>query len=187
MQDFIKIQDKNLFLLNTELLGLNEAQLWVGKSEGPADNNDERVEKERAEAKTKGEIFGIEAVNLKESEKYPSWFEVDTSSWPAGVYRFNIHAKAGVKAPNGTALREMRDGQYSWPVFSDEYLLNLPDEIKDFLYLEKNKMGFCIRIEITLEREIKPAGDGREWISHWPEIKNEVEEVINKKVESYKK
>ena len=74
MENFIKIQDKNLFLLNKELLGLNEAQLWIGPSpDGPTDNNDQRVLQERAkeeEHKNKPghRISGIEAVDLTESK-----------------------------------------------------------------------------------------------------------------------
>lgn len=58
----------------------------------------------------------------------------------------------------------------------------LPDEQKEFLYLERNKAGFCIRIEITDHREIKPAGDGKEWIHRWPEIKKEVEAAYQQKM-----
>lgn len=181
MKEFIKIKNKNLFLLNTELLGLEEAQLWIGPSpEGPTDNNDERVLKERAEEEMKKDepshrISGIEAVDLLESEKFPGWFEVDTSDWQPGIYRFNIHSKAYVQSPKGTPLRPIRDGQYSWPGFSDEDLMNFSDEQKSFLYLEKNKAGFCMRIEKMEDGEIRPAGDGQQWIKNWPEIKKEVE------------
>lgn len=168
MKEFIRIQNKNLFLLNTELLGLKEAQLWIGeRADGPADDNDERVLRERAENEAKKgmpeyKISGIEVMDLMESEKYPGWFEVDTSNWPAGIYRLMVHSKAGVQAPNGTKLNpQARDLQYSWPIFPDEYLANLPEDLKKFLYLEPNKRGFCIRIEITPEREIKPTGN---WI-----------------------
>jgi len=181
MKDFIKIQDKNLFLLNIELLGLEEAQLWIGPSpDGPTDNNDERVLRERVEEENKKSepdhrISGIEAVDLLESEGFPGWFEVDTSTWQPGVYRFNIHSKANVQAPNGTPLRPIRDGQYSWPCFSDENLINLSDEQRGFLYLERNQAGFCMRIEKNEDGEIKPAGDGQEWIKNWPEIKKQVD------------
>lgn len=190
MQEFIKVVDKNLFLLSTELLGLSEAQLWIGeRPEGPADNEDERVLCERAEAeKHKGEpgwrISGIEAVDLTESQKYPGWFEVNTSSWMPGVYRFNIHSRAGVQAPQGTSLRPIRDGQYSWGQFSDEELKNFPDEQKQFLYLEKNKAGFCLRIEKLPDGTLKSAGDGAEWTPNWPEIKKEVEAHYRKKLKA---
>lgn len=179
MQDFIKIQDRNLFLLSKDLLGLAETQLWIGLApDGPLDNDDERVFRERQKAKeTENDsgqrISGIEAVDLTESEKFPGWFEVDTKKWKSGVYRFNIHSKADVQAPNGTLLRPIRDGQYSWSSFSDEALLSLTDEQKQFLYLEKNKAGFCMRIEIGEDGKIAPAGDGSEWVEKWPELKKE--------------
>ncbi|MFA6184421.1 MAG: hypothetical protein WC682_04985 [Parcubacteria group bacterium] len=188
MKEFIKIEGRDLFLLNTELLGLKEAQLWIGLSpDGPLDNNDQRVLVERArEMENKNNpgnrISGIEAVNLTESKKFPNWFEVNTSAWQAGIYRFNIHSNPNVHSPNGTELRPIRDGQYSWPNFSDEYLLNLPDEQKEFLYLEKNKAGFCLRIEILENREIKPTGDGLEWIKNWSEIKKETEAHYREKM-----
>lgn len=177
MEDFIKIQDKNLFLLNKDLLGLDEAQLWIGPNpDGPLDNDDERVLRERKEVeenkdKENQRISGVEAVDLSESKNYPGWFEVNTTNWMPGIYRFNIHSKAGVQAPLGTPLRNIRDGQYSWPNFSDECLLSLSDEQKKFLYLERNKAGFCMRIEICADGEIKSAGDGLEWINKWIELK----------------
>lgn len=193
MQTIIKIQDKNLFLLNEELLGLDKAQLWIGTSpDGPKDNDDQRVLKERAQAEAKKNtpehrISGIEAVSLTESKNFPGWFEVDTSAWHPGIYRFNIHSRPNVKASNGTELRPFRDGQYSWPNLSDEFLINLPDEQKQFLYLEKNKAGFCFRIEIREAREIKPAGNGPEWIEKWPELKKETEAHYEEKMKLLKK
>jgi len=184
--EFIKIQNKNLFLLNIKLLGLNEAQLWVGHPDGPADDEDERVRRERDEDKAKNAVYGIESADLKESEKHAGWFEVDTSSWPAGIYRFMIHSYAGIKSPNGTPLRNIRDGQYSWPDISDENLLDLTEEQKKFLYLEKNKRGFCFRIKIDENRNIEPAGNGPEWIDKWPEIKKEVEMHVDKKLNESK-
>lgn len=193
MEQFIKVQNKDLFFLSVELLGLREAQLWIGPSpDGPVDNDDERVLKQRTEEKAKENepghrISGIEAVNLAESGKFPGWFEVDTSSWQAGVYRFNIHGKPNIQAPNGTPLRPIRDGQYSWPSFSDEYLMNLPEDQKQFLYLERNQAGFCIRIEITENREIKPADDGPEWIPNWPELKKQMEKHYEEKMKQTEK
>jgi hypothetical protein len=183
MEELIKIQDKNIFLLNTELLGLNEAQLWIGHPDGPADDDDERVRREREEDQVKNAIYGIEAVNLKESEKYSGWFEVNTSVWPTGTYRLMLHSYAGVQAPKGTPLINMRDGQYSWPDIPDENLLNLPEEQKKFLYLEKNKRGFCFRIKIDENRNIKPSGNDPEWINNWPEIKKEVKNHILEKIQ----
>lgn len=180
--ELIRIQDKNLFLLNTELLGLKEAQLWIGHPDGPADDDGERVQREREEDKAKNAIYGIEAANLKESENHPFWLEVDTSAWPAGAYRFMVHDHAGIQASNGTSLRDMRDGQYSWPNISDDVLMNLSNSQKKFLYLEENKRGFCFRIKIDDNRNIEPAGDGPEWIDRWPEMQKEVAKHIETKL-----
>jgi hypothetical protein len=188
MERFIKIQGKNLFLLNKELLGLDEAQIWIGaSSDGPVDNDDKRVIQERAQAETEKNtpdhrISGIEAVNLTESNNFPGWFEVDTSTWQTGIYRFNIHSRPNIKAPNGTELQPFRDGQYSWPNLSDEFLISLSDDQKKFLYLENNKAGYCLRIEIEENREIKPAGNGIEWIPKWPELKKETAEHYEEKI-----
>lgn len=190
MQPFIKIQDKNLFLLSTDLLGLNEAQLWIGPNpDGPLDNDDARVAHEREQAERDKNlpgqrISGIEAVDLKESAEYPGYFAVDTSSWQPGIYRFNVHSKANVQAPNGTPLRPIRDGQYSWPNLSDENLLNLLDDQKSFLYLEKNKAGFCIRIEKLSDGTLLHAGDGLDWIANWPELKKETEKHYEEKMKA---
>lgn len=190
MEKFIKIQDKNLFLLNVEILGLSEAQLWIGPNpDGPLDNDDKRVLAERQKVKDNLEqrISGIEAVDLEESQNFPGWFEVDTKNWISGIYRFNIHGKAGVAAPNGTSLREIRDGEYSWSNFSDDFLLDLSDEQKQFLYLERNKAGFCMRIEISEDGEIRPAGDGLRWIAKWPELKKETQRHYEEKITKLQK
>jgi hypothetical protein len=191
MKEYLKIIGKNVFLINKEILGLNEAQLWVGKADGPTDNDDERVRRERAEEeKLKDEPnrrpFGIQAVNITESAENPGWYEVNVSSWPAGIYRFNPHGRAKVETQNGTPLREIRDGQYSWPNYSDEEIAVMDDSQKDFFYLEKNNAGFCFRLEITADREIKPAGDGREWLAKWPEIRKKVDEHYQEKINSFK-
>lgn len=186
MENFIKIQDKNLFLLSIEILGLSEAQLWIGKADGPADDEDQKVAQRREEDKRANSILGIEAMDLKASEKFPGWFEVETSAWPAGIYRFNIHSRANVHAPNGTELQNSRDLEYSWPKFSDEDILNLPEDQKEFLYLEKNKRGFCMRIEKMEDGELKPAGDGQNWIANWLEIKKEVAKHMEEKMRETK-
>ncbi len=193
MEEFIKIQDKDLFLLHTDLLGVPEAQLWIGTTpDSPTDNDDERVLRDRARAELEKmqagwRISGIEAVNLSQSTRFPNWFEVNTKNWAPGVYRFNIHSRPYIKAPHGTELRPIRDGQYSWPYFSDEYLRNLSDAQKQFLHLGSNKAGFCMRIEITNDRDIKPMGNGVEWIPQWPQIKKEIEEHYKEKMQQVKK
>jgi len=187
MKKYLKIIGKNIFLINKETLGLDEAQLWIGKADGPADNDDERVARERAEEeKLKGEPnrrpFGIEAADIKENSEYSGWYKVNVSSWPAGIYRLNPHGRANIAAPNGTPLRNIRDGQYSWPNYSDKELAVMDDSQKDFFYLEKNNAGFCFRLEITADRVIKPAGDGREWLAKWPEIRKKVDEHYQEKM-----
>jgi len=159
MNDFVKIQGNDLFILNKDLLGLDEAQLWISKAEGPTDNDDERVKKEREEAKAKGEIYGIEAMDLIASQKYPGWFEVSTINWPVGTYRLIIHSRAGVKAPNGTELQNLRDAEYSWPKISEETIKLLSEEQKKFIYREKNGQGFCFRIKINEDRSMESAGE----------------------------
>ncbi|MCC6639286.1 hypothetical protein IT409_01860 [Candidatus Falkowbacteria bacterium] len=140
MKQFIKVLNSNLFLLNKELLGVNEAQLWIGPNpDGPLDNDDQRVLAERAQAEADKNlpgkrISGIEAVTLHESESYPGWFEVSTIDWQSGTYRFNIHGLANIQTPLGTPLRPIRDGQYSWPNFSDE----------SCKIYQMNKNNFCI-------------------------------------------
>jgi len=190
--EFIKVAGENLFLLNKGLLGASEAQLWIGeRAEGPTDDNDERVLRERKENEAKRgtpeyKISGIEAVNLRESEKFSGWYEVNTADWKAGVYRLMIHGKANEKTSYGSPISPSRDLQYSWPIFPDEYLKNLSLELKKFLYLEKNKRGFCIRVEIVDSREIKPAGDGVEWIYRWDEIKKARNKHIQRKIKAVK-
>lgn len=188
MKKFIRVINKDLFLLNKELLGLGHAQLWIGnRAVGPKDNNDERVLKERLKEQAKQNkkgwrISGVEAVDLTESRKYPGWFEVDTKKWLPDKYRFNIHSRAYIQAPKGTPLRPIRDGQYSWGMIKDGELKNVPDDQKNFLYLDNNNAGYCFRIEITKGRVIKPAGNGREWIPKWSKIKKSVNKHYQKKL-----
>ncbi len=169
MDEFIKIQGKDFFLLNKELLGLSEAELWIGAADGPVDNDDARVMRERSEhekIKDKPGVrpFGISAVTLSESTKFPGWFEISTAQWPAGIYRFNLHSKAGVQSPKSPPLNpQVRDQEYSWAQFCDLTQYSIVDQ--QFFYQERNSQGFCLRIEITADREIKPAGDGPEWIT----------------------
>jgi len=187
MKEIIKIINKKKFLLSTELLGLSEAQLWIGVSpDGPIDNDDERVRLERErEEREKGlpgkRISGIEAVDLIESVEFPGWFEVDVTDWKDGKYRINVHSKANIQAPNGTELRDIRDGQYSWPSISDEDLIRLSKEQKDALYLENNKAGFCIRISVN-KAGLSFAGNGNEWVERWKDIKKEIESHYKEKM-----
>lgn len=173
--EFLK-KGRDRFFLNMELLGTPVAQLWIGFApDGPTDNDDARVRREREEYERKKAAGltkrpgGVNAQEVRESIDEKGWYEVDTSGWEAGVYRLNIHGPAGIQAPHGTKLRSIRDGEYSWPGFPED-LASLPDEQQRYLYLERNDAGFCIRIEVTSDREILPAGDGPEWVHRWPEI-----------------
>lgn len=164
--DIIKIVGRENILINKNLLNIDVAQLWIGeRSEGPTDNDDKRVLKERVASQAEKEkpgwkIAGIEAVEIRESVEHPGWFEIDTSLWIPGIYRFMFHSKAGVEAPNGSPLNpDVRDMQYSWPKIDEDLVKNLSDEQKKFLYKEPNGTGFCFRIEIIEGREIKPAGN----------------------------
>lgn len=188
MKKIIRVIKKDLFLLNKKLLGLKQAQLWIGnRAIGPKDNNGERVLKERLKESAKQgqknwRISGVEAVDLNESKKYPGWFEVDIKKWLPDKYRFNIHSRAYIQAPKGTPIIPIRDGQYSWGTIKDGELKILPADQKDFIYLDNNNAGYCFRIEITKSREIKPAGNGREWVSKWPRIKKIVNKHYQKKL-----
>jgi len=71
MNNFIKIQDKDLFLIGTELLGVSEAQLWLSRPDGPTNNDDDRVNKQRTEDRAAGLVYGIEAIDLTKSQNYP--------------------------------------------------------------------------------------------------------------------
>ncbi len=168
MLSFLKIQDKDLFLLNKDLLCLPEAELWIGAADGPVDNDDARVMRERWEHEkikdTPGvRPFGISAVAVSESSEFPGWFEVNTAQWPVGIYRFNLHSKSNVQSPVAPPLNpNVRDQEYSWAQYGN--LTQYRSEQQQFFYRERNGQGFCLRIEITADREIKPAGDGPQWI-----------------------
>ena len=182
MKELIKVAKKNLLLLNKDLLGTQKAQLWVGKGKAAEDDDDERVARERKEAKEKKEIYGIEAQEIALSNKNPGWFEVSVSAWPAGKYRFMLHGFSGEKTPRGRGLGKSRDIEYSWPNI-DDIIENLSQEQKNFLYLEKNNRGFCFRVEIDEKREIHPAGNGNDWIDNWSEIRKKVEKHLKEKEE----
>jgi hypothetical protein len=177
---FIKIPKiKDTVLISTELLGVSEAQLWIGGlPDGPTDYSQERVNRERAEIEKRGGRLedgrpaGIAAVDLTENESFSGWFEVDASTWPEGIYRINIHSKPNIPTPHGTPLRNLLDGEYSWAGFGDDLTQWDKDQWK-WLYLERNNAGFVIRIEITPDRTIVPAGDGEEWVERWPQIYEE--------------
>lgn len=175
----------HLVLYNAALLGTAEAEVWVGRSpDGPLDNDDARVLRERKQPHDR--IAGIAAMQVYVSADYPGWYEIDMHAWAPGTYRWNIHSKAGIQAPNGTILRQVRDGEYSWPHISDELLASLSKEQQSFLYLEPNGGGFCIRTHIDEQGMVTPAGNGAEWIPNWQQIKQDVakhyEDKMNKAI-----
>ncbi len=164
--EFIKIIGPDHFLVNANLLGSKEAWLWIGgREDGPSDNDDERVKREREEEKLHPRVgedgktrpSGIEVVRIKRHADYPDWYEIDTSTWSAGKYRFNIHGDAHQETDHGTALTpEIRDKEYSWLNIGNPK--DYPEDQQAFIYQEHNGQGFCIRIEIGTDRLIKPAG-----------------------------
>lgn len=164
--EFIKVIGKDSFLINADLLGVEEAWLWIGgREEGPTDNDDERVMKEREEEKLHPRVgedgkvrpSGIEAVRVKRHQEYPDWYEINTTTWSSGKYRFNLYGDANEKTPMGSSInREIRDKEYSWLGIGDPE--SYSSDQKAFIYYEKNGQGFCIRIEILPDRSIMPAG-----------------------------
>ncbi len=176
-KELIRIVGADMFLLRKDLLGTLTAQLWIGPSpDGPFDNDDQRVARERAMAEMqRGQvgwrISGIEAMTVHADTVHEGWYFVPTNLWVPDTYRFNIHGLKGVQTPSGGKLEpQVRDWEYSWPQIADELIVALPPEQQDFLYLEKNHAGFCFRITVTPDRCIKPAGDGRTWCDRWPLI-----------------
>jgi hypothetical protein len=181
MQIFRIIPSTQLFLYHMSVLGTPKAQVWIGNTpDGPLDNDDTRVLQERSVASSA--IADIVAMDIQESTQYSGWYSIDMSTWPVGIYRFNIHTHAAVSSPDGTALSAVRDGEYSWPVFTDEVLASLPRYQQDFLYLERNDAGFCIRVEITSDQRIIAAGDGPTWIPAWESIKKKIEDHYKQKL-----
>lgn len=163
----------HLALYAYELLGTPTAQVWIGHApDGPPDNDDERVARERAAPHHR--IAGIEAMDIAKSTRYPGWYEIPMHDWKPGTYRWNIHSHAHVQAPNGSALRDVRDGEYSWPEMNDEFLMSLPVEQQQFLYLDPNGAGFGIRTSIDENGTVTPAGNGRDWLPNWPRIKEDI-------------
>jgi hypothetical protein len=184
MQELIKIIGQNLFLINSKMLGLQEAQLWIGPDpDGPADDDDARVIKSRQDSLRQKSlpgfrISGIDAVLIRESPNYPGWYKVNTADWMPDKYRFTPHGKAGVQSPNGSKIEAYRDGEYSWPTITDTELLSLSDEQKKFIYLERNKRGYCFRILKEPNGDLSPAGDGLAWIHDWPNLKKARDEYF---------
>ena len=157
----IKIENQ-LVKFSEKLLGTPEVWLWVGGAYGPQDNDDQRV-KETRELMEKyypyvpygmwvGNKAGTTMAPLTLSDGF---YILDTSWWPVGVYRINLHASAGVESPFGSKLHpERRDQDCSWAP-----LEIFKDEIQTFLHQEENGAGLSIRFLIRPNRTIEAFGD----------------------------
>lgn len=152
----------NQIRFSKSLLGTEEAWLWVGSAYSPTDNDDERVRETRELMKRYyGYIpYGMWVGNKEGNEMKPltlsdGFYTLDTSWWPVGVYRINLHTAAGVESPFGSKLHpEKRDQDCSWAA-----LENFKDELGLFLHQEENGAGFSIRFLIRPDRSIEPFGD----------------------------
>lgn len=162
----IKIQDR-IVLLSIAYLGVAKAEIWIGPhEEGPRDDNDARVVKDRVEAEQnykEGKTqrpSGISVFSVTDSD-HDGYYELDTSAWPAGLYRLNYHGVANQRTPFGSPLDpEKRDLQYSWMQLPGELMAQ--DEVLPFIYWEPNGRGFCFRIQITQDGRILPAGNSHD-------------------------
>lgn len=150
-------------LLAKKYLGLDEAQIWIGPDEeGPTDDDDEKVLLRRKKAEENYKLgrtkrpSGISIFSIKDDDS-DGYYELETSDWKSGLYRFNYHGKANEKSLHGSKLNlAKRDLEYSWAVFSDE-IINY-SEVKPFVYDEPNGRGFCFRVKIE-DNKIEPAGN----------------------------
>ncbi len=145
------------------MLGTAEAWLWVGSAYSSLDNDDTRVQETRTlMAKYYPHVpYGMWIGNKVGSEMQPlnchdrSYYALDTSWWPVGVYRMNLHTAAGIESPSGSRLDPTkRDQDCSWAP-----LENLKDDLTRYLHQEENGAGYSIRILIRPDRSIEPFGD----------------------------
>lgn len=150
-------------LLAQSLLGTEEAWLWIGSAYSSTDNNDTRVNETRALMnKYYAHVpYGMWVGNKTETEMAPlycneeKFYVVDTSWWPVGVYRMNLHTGAGIESPFGSKLNsEKRDQDCSWAA-----LENFKKELSPYLHQEENGAGYSLRILIRPDRSIEPFGD----------------------------
>ena len=158
----IRIQ-QNKILLAKAYLGSDQAFVWIGPHEiGPSDDDDARVVRDRQEAeeawkagKTK-RPSGINAFVITDTDG-DGYYELDTTGWESGCYRFMYHGNENEQTPFGTELDlAKRDLQYSWAKISDEVRDSL--DVNPFVYWEPNGRGFCFRVEITQTGEVVAAG-----------------------------
>ena len=156
--------EKNRIRFSQELLGTEEAWLWVSSMSSPLDNDDVRVKETRELMETYypyipsgmwvGNKEGEKLVALQNVEDV---YDLDLSWWPVGVYRMNLHTSAGVESPYGSKLHpEKRDQDCSWAAIDSE---KWQEELKPYLHVEENGAGTSIRILIRPDRSIEALGD----------------------------
>jgi hypothetical protein len=153
---------KNTIQFSKQLLGSEEAFVWVGFGFDPKDNDDIRVRETRElMQKYYSHIpYGMGVGNSQENWKAPvqakeGAYTFDVSWWPVGVYRLNLHGEKGRPTPFGSELYpENRDQDCSWAK-----LESYQDELRDFLHQEDNGAGYSIRIFIRPDRGIQALGD----------------------------
>ncbi len=158
----IRIQ-QNKILLAKAYLGSDQAFVWIGPHEiGPSDDDDDRVVRDRQLAEEAWQIgqtkrpSGINAFVITDTDG-DGYYELDTTGWEPGCYRFMYHGKENAETPFGTDLDpEKRDLQYSWAKIPDQ--VRDQSELKPFVYWEPNGRGFCFRVEVMQTGEVFPAG-----------------------------
>ena len=160
--------EKNLLKLSTQLLGTDEAWVWVGSAYSPLDNDDTRV-RETRELMEKyyayipygmwvGNKEGEQMIALKNANGF---YEIDLSWWPVGSYRMNLHTNVGEESPYGSKLNpEKRDQDCSWaPIDSEQWSQEENENLRPFLHKEENGAGSSIRILIRPDRSVEAFGD----------------------------
>lgn len=154
---------QNTIRFSQSLLGTNEAWLWVGSAYSPFDNDNTRVEETRAlmERYYPHVPYGMWIGNKFKDTMMPlpaneeDYYTLDTSWWPVGVYRINLHTAQGVESPFGSRLHpENRDQNCSWAT-----LENFQSDLADFLHKEENGAGYSLRVLIRPDRSIEAFGD----------------------------
>lgn len=154
--------DKGTLKLSTKLLGTASAWVWVGSGYGPTDNDDERVLATRKlmEKYYPYVPYGMWVGNREGETSTPlhdtnGYYLLNTTWWPVGVYRFNLHSSQGETSSFGTPLNpEHRDQDCSWAP-----LERWQHELAAFLHTEENGGGYSLRILIRPNRTIEPFGD----------------------------
>jgi hypothetical protein len=152
----------NQVSFSKELLGTDEAWLWVGSAYSPLDNDDRRVKETRdlMEKCYSHVPYGMRVGNKVGEAMEPmrvvdGQYVLDVSWWPVGAYRLNLHTAAGIESPYGSKLHtENRDQDCSWAA-----LENFKDQLSKFLHTEENGAGSSIRILIRPDRSVEAFGD----------------------------